>query len=545
MGKKRRFGRAAWLLLLTHLLFSPLLHADTPQSGPEVVGVIAEPAPLTVINRTVLVFRATLLGETPKVRAQRAKKVIEETLQETNDLEVRVDPILHSYLVLLGGRRAFIVTPLDAAADSITAGEAAEQAAENLRLVVEETRQARSLRFLLTAIGYSAAATLVFFMLVKAAGYCRRKLLGLLPKLMGKHSERLKVGHTQLFDLQNLYYLIDRSLWLLYWLVVLLFCYQWLGFVLSQFPYTRSWGESLNIHLMELLNYLVSGILRAMPGLVVALSIFFIARGISAFSKRVLRRMARPGTLKWLTAETLQPTMRLTSLAIWLFALVMAYPYLPGSGTDAFKGLSVLLGLMISLGATSVIGQGAAGLILTYTRTMRVGEFVRVGDYEGTVTEVGIFTTTIRTGLGEVLTLPNSMITGSVTKNYSRIVEGPGYVVDTVVTIGYDTPWRQVEAMLLEAARRTEGVLQTPAPQVFQTALSDFYPEYRLVAQAIPSEPRPRAQLLSLLHANIQDVFNEYGVQIMSPHYLGDPEQPKWVPKEQWHAVPPKPENTA
>lgn len=545
MGKKRRFGRAAWLMLLTHLLFSPLLHADTPQSGPEVEGVIAEPAPLTVINRTVLVFRATLLGETPKVRAQRAKKVIEETLQETNDLEVRVDPILHSYLVLLGGRRAFIVTPLDAAADSITASEAAEQAAENLRLVVEETRQARSLRFLLTAIGYSAAATLVFFMLVKAAGYCRRKLLGLLPKLMGKHSERLKVGHTQLFDLQNLYYLIDRSLWLLYWLVVLLFCYQWLGFVLSQFPYTRSWGESLNIHLMELLNYLVSGILRAMPGLVVALSIFFIARGISAFSKRVLRRMARPGTLKWLTAETLQPTMRLTSLAIWLFALVMAYPYLPGSGTDAFKGLSVLLGLMISLGATSVIGQGAAGLILTYTRTMRVGEFVRVGDYEGTVTEVGIFTTTIRTGLGEVLTLPNSMITGSVTKNYSRIVEGPGYVVDTVVTIGYDTPWRQVEAMLLEAARRTEGVLQTPAPQVFQTALSDFYPEYRLVAQAIPSEPRPRAQLLSLLHANIQDVFNEYGVQIMSPHYLGDPEQPKWVPKEQWHAVPSKPENTA
>ncbi|MGO0108575.1 mechanosensitive ion channel family protein [Pseudomonas putida] len=545
MGNKRRFGRAAGLMLLIHLLFSPLLHADTPQPGPEIEGVIAEPAPLTVINRTVLVFRATLLGETPTVRAQRAKKVIEDTLQETNDLEVRVDPILHSYLVLLGGRRAFIVTPLDAAADTITTGEAAEQAAENLRLVVEETRQARSLRFLLTAVGYSAAATLVFFMLVKAAGYCRRKLLGLLPKLMGKHSERLKVGHTQLFDLQNLYYLIDRSLWLLYWLLVLLFCYQWLGFVLSQFPYTRSWGESLNIHLMALLNYLISGILRAMPGLAVALSIFFIARGISAFSKRVLRRMARPGTLKWLTAETLQPTMRLTSLAIWLFALVMAYPYLPGSGTDAFKGLSVLLGLMVSLGATSVIGQGAAGLILTYTRTLRVGEFVRVGDYEGTVTEVGMFTTTIRTGLGEVLTLPNSMITGSVTKNYSRIVQGPGYVVDTVVTIGYDTPWRQVEAMLLEAARRTDGVLQTPMPQVFQTALSDFYPEYRLVAQAIPSEPRPRAQLLSLLHANIQDVFNEYGVQIMSPHYLSDPEQPKWVPKEQWHAAPSKPENTA
>jgi len=526
-----------------YLMFPPLLQADSPQAMPELEGVIADPAALTVLNRTVLVFRASLLGETPQVRAQRAKKVIEDTLHETNELQVRVDPILHSYLVLLGGRRAFIVTPLDAAANDITAGDAAEQAAENLRLVVEETRQARSLRFLLTAIGYSVAATLVFFLLAKGARYCRRKLVGLLPRLMGKHSERFKVGHTPLFDMQNLYYLIDRSLWLLYWLVLLLLCYQWLGFVLSQFPYTRSWGESLNIHLMELLNYLISGILRALPGLAVALSIFFIARGISAFSRRVLRRMARPGTLKWLTAETLQPTMRLTSLAIWLFALVMAYPYLPGSGTDAFKGLSVLLGLMISLGATSVIGQGAAGLILTYTRTLRAGEFVRVGDYEGTVTEVGMFTTTIRTGLGEVLTLPNSMITGTVTKNYSRIVQGQGYVVDTVVTIGYDTPWRQVEAMLLEAARRTEGVLQEPQPQVFQTALSDFYPEYRLVAQAVPSEPRPRALLLSLLHANIQDVFNEYGVQIMSPHYLGDPEQAKWVPREQWHAAPSKPEN--
>jgi small-conductance mechanosensitive channel len=242
-----------------------------------------------------------------------------------------------------------------------------------------------------------------------------------------------------------------------------------------------------------------------------------------------------------LNHETLQPTTRLTSLAIWLFALAMAYPYLPGAGTDAFKGLSVLIGLMISLGASSVVGQAAAGLILTYTRTLRPGEFVRIGEYEGTVTELGMFTTRIRTGLGEVLTLPNSMITNSVTKNYSRTVQGAGYVVDTTVTIGYDTPWRQVEAMLLEAARRTAGILQDPVPQVFQTALSDFYPEYRLVAQAIPSQPRPRAELLSVLHGNIQDVFNEYGVQIMSPHYFADPQEEKCVPRDQWYAAPAQP----
>jgi small-conductance mechanosensitive channel len=117
-------------------------------------------------------------------------------------------------------------------------------------------------------------------------------------------------------------------------------------------------------------------------------------------------------------------------------------------------------------------------------------------------------------------------------------VRGQGFIVDTTVTIGYDTPWRQVEAMLTEAARRTPGILDNPSPHVFQTGLSDFYPEYRLVAQAVPSQPRPRAEILSVLHANIQDVFNEYGVQIMSPHYLGDPAQAKVVAPADWYAAP-------
>ena len=134
--------------------------------------------------------------------------------------------------------------------------------------------------------------------------------------------------------------------------------------------------------------------------------------------------------------------LALGALFIGLFALAMAYPYLPGAQTEAFKGLSVLLGLMISLGASSIIGQGAAGLILTYSRTIKIGEYIRIGDQEGTVTEMGMFTTRIRTGLGEELTLPNSLITSSVTKNYSREVKGRGYILDTVVTIGYDTPWR-------------------------------------------------------------------------------------------------------
>jgi len=143
--------------------------------------------------------------------------------------------------------------------------------------------------------------------------------------------------------------------------------------------------------------------------------------------------------------------------------------------------------------------------------------------------------------MGVELALPNSFVLSNVTKNYSRTVRGIGFVVDVTVTIGYDTPWRQVHAMLIEAATRTHGVLAEPAPRVFQVALSDFYPEYRLVCQAVFTEPRPRAEVMNAIHANIQDVFNEYGVQIMSPHYFADPAESKTVAKDKWYSAPAKP----
>ncbi|PVZ41053.1 mechanosensitive ion channel family protein [Pseudomonas sp. CC120222-01a] len=535
MARRMLAGLAACLALAATLL------CGSSQAIEEVASASAEPAELKIANRSIVVFHATLLGEVPAARVRRAEAVINEQLDDGFAGRVSVDPIQDSYMVLLGDRRAFIVSPRDLIGGDLDARQGAEQAAQRLSQVVEEARQAHSLRFLLVALGLSAAATLIYLALVKLCLWLHGKALSWLPQRVRKHTSALRIGRTQLVDSSNLYPLLRRLLALLRWTFILLLTYEWLTFVLQRFPYTRPWGESLNLYLLGLLRHVLTGIVDAVPGLLIALLIFFIARGFSAFSKRLLERLARPGTISWLTQETLQPTTRLTALAIWLFAVAMAYPYLPGADTDAFKGLSVLIGLMISLGATSVVGQAAAGLILTYTRTLRPGEYVRIGEHEGTVTELGMFTTSIRTGLGEVLTLPNSMITGAVTKNYSRVVQGQGYVVDTTVTIGYDTPWRQVEAMLLEAAKRTDGVLQTPQPQVFQTALSDFYPEYRLVAQAVPSEPRPRAELLTMLHANIQDVFNEYGVQIMSPHYLGDPEQDKVVPRESWYNAPASP----
>ena len=218
---------------------------------------------------------------------------------------------------------------------------------------------------------------------------------------------------------------------------------------------------------------------------------------------------------------------------------LMAYPYLPGSSTNAFKGLSVLIGLMVSIGGASVVGQALSGLILMYSRPFRIGDYIRVGEHEGTVVEMGMYQTRVRTGLGDELVLPNALVLGTVTTNYSRPGVGDGgFLLHASVTIGYGTPWRQVTALLEEAARRTPGVTGVPAPRVYQTELADFYVHYRLVAQAVQKEPGARAQAQSLLCQNILDVFNEHGVQIMSPHYLGDPAAAKVVPKGRWFEPP-------
>jgi len=165
-----------------------------------------------------------------------------------------------------------------------------------------------------------------------------------------------------------------------------------------------------------------------------------------------------------------------------------------------------------------------------------VGDYVRIDDYEGTVMSIGTLSTKLRTPRDEEINIPNTVIVSTTTRNYTRLNREKGAPIATTVTIGYSSPWRQVHAMLLEAARRTPGLRTSPEPRVLQTALSDFYVEYTLVSRL--EEPEARVRTLSVLHANIQDIFNEYGVQIMSPHYEGDPEGKVWVPREKWHEAP-------
>jgi small-conductance mechanosensitive channel len=224
---------------------------------------------------------------------------------------------------------------------------------------------------------------------------------------------------------------------------------------------------------------------------------------------------------------------------VWGLGIAVAYPYLPGASSEAFKGLSVLLGLMITLGSAGLVNQAMSGLVVVYSRALSKGDFVELNDVQGVVTEVAALSTKIVNVRREEITIPNSVLISSPIRNYSKLPGGQGTLLSAKVTIGYDAPWRQVHALLIEAARKTPAVRGTPAPFVYQRALSDFYVEYELFVSI--DRPLERIPILSALLAGIQDEFNAHGVQIMSPHFFAQPANAVVVPKDQWHAPPAQP----
>jgi small-conductance mechanosensitive channel len=312
--------------------------------------------------------------------------------------------------------------------------------------------------------------------------------------------------------------------------------YIWLTFVLSRFAYSRPWGQTLGGFLIDTLTRMAAAVVDHLPNLITLAVILIITRVVAAAAGAWFRAIERGDLpLSWLDPLAAKAARRLAVLAIWVFAITVAYPYVPGANTEAFKGVSVFVGLMVSLGSVGIVGQILGGLFVTFNRALRPGDVVKVGNVQGVVKELGLVSVTLTTRAQEEVTIPNSVVVADAIRNFSRAPAG-GVVLSTSVTIGYDAPWRQVRAMLLLAAARTDGVLREPAPVVFETALSDFYVEYELVAYGAVSVPRP--VVMSRLHEQILDAFNEQGVQIMSPHFEGQPDKPAIVERSKWFAAP-------
>jgi small-conductance mechanosensitive channel len=533
------------LLLITLLMFLwPTAAIPAEQAGKGIAAAKAvdaalAPATLKIQNRPIVTMRGTILGYTPKQRVEAAEARIQLLIERGEAGPVSAVTRPEGMMVRIGDKGVFVVTPADI---NEPAGEALDEvsnrAVQNLTQALKEVDEATHGELLLHAIGLAVAATIILMLALAAMRRIHRWLSAHLADVVGPRLKKLAIGgFTQHID--GIILFIRGIVGLTAWALAVVSLYLWLTFSFKKFPYSRPWGEQLHNYMTEGVKAILLTVVDFIPGLVIVAVIFLITRFLARLA-RLFFDAVESGrvTVPGLYAETAQPTRRIVTVILWLFAIVMMYPYMPGSDSNAFKGVSVFVGLLLSIGSAGTVNQAVSGLMLMYSRALRVGDFVQIGETVGTVVALGMFSTRIRTPWSEIVSLPNAVIVGTTTKNYSREEETGGALLTTTVTIGYNAPWRQVHAMLIEAAHRTEGLLTDPPPRVLQRSLSDYYVEYMLGARI--ANPQKRIAVLDTLHRNIQDVFNEYGVQIMSPHYMADPAEKVWVPKEKWHEAPAK-----
>lgn len=380
-------------------------------------------------------------------------------------------------------------------------------------------------------------ATAVFLgsvvVLVLLAGGVRRWMVARLrPRILALHIKALGI-----LPGEQLWASMAATARAVRFLLLLLLAYLYAQFALEQFPSTRPVAQQLAGYLLDPLRTMGGQLLEELPSLMFLLVLFVVVRFVLRFLKFWFAAVASGALhVAGFEPQWAEPTYRLVRIGVVAFGLVVAYPYIPGSGSEAFKGLSIFAGVLFSIGSSSFISNYMAGYTLIYRRLFAVGDRVQIDGVVGEVMEVRVQVTRLRTYKNEEVIIPNSTILNSVVKNYTKLAASRGLILHTAVGIGYEVPWRQVEGMLLTAAERTSGVLKDPKPFVLQTGLGDFAVNYEI--NAYVGGTAEVAQRYDELHANIQDVFNEYGVQIMTPAYEGDPEVAKTVPREQWHAAP-------
>ena len=537
----RPFLLAALLLVIPMPVLAQPAVSTGKVAAPEKPAPALPPATLTVWNRRIMVFRAPIWQVNPAERAARAAQRIEAIEDDMRPQDVRAEAAavgdLSGVLVLARNQILFAIVPGDLdPGTGETLESVSHHAVGQIRAVLQARGAQRRLPVLLQGIALSIVATGI---LAAALWLIRRAA----DRGLARVTSATRPHASLLFglDLWPFLHAAERTaVAATAWGLSLVAGYLWLAFVLHQFPYTKPWGSQLGTYIVDFLGELATGALHAMPGLF-AVVVIFVATRFAVRIVDVLFRSVEQGmvAVRGLQPDTAGATRRIITVLIWIFALTVAYQYIPGSESDAFKAVGVFAGLMISLGSAGLVNQVMSGLVMVYARALRPGELVRAGEVVGVVSEVGLLSTKVVTPRSEEVTIPNAVLAGTMVTNYSRRVGAEGAIISTTVTIGYDAPWRQVHALLLLAAERTVGVLKQPRPCVLQKGLADFYAEYELrahIASAIL-----RFQVLSDLHAQIQDAFNEFGVQIMSPNFEAQPDRPVVVPPAAWYAAPAQP----
>ncbi|WP_243384309.1 mechanosensitive ion channel family protein [Geothrix alkalitolerans] len=412
----------------------------------------------------------------------------------------------------------FTVTEADAAAAGTEKSALAEQRRAAVEQVLVQFRPANRLKRLAAGAALALLASLAAWVLYRLI----RRLMGALrirlePRALAMAAQ-LRFQDLELIPKDRARQLLNLLGGGLQILVLLVVGYAYLSVLFGMFPWTRGLTWRLFHAVLQPLSVAGRAILDYLPNLFY-LAIIFLGTRYALRFLRLIFEAIQDHRLKFASfhPDWADPTHKLAKLVTLAIALVLAFPYLPGSGSEAFKGVSLFLGVIVSFGSSGAMGNVIAGVLLTYMRPFRIGDRVQIGDATGDVIERSALATRLRTIKNVEISIPNATILASQVHNYSASAGEGGLILHSTVTIGYDVPWRTVHGLLLDAAVATEGLLEVPAPFVLQTSLDDFYVSYQINAYTL--EPRRMADLRSSLHQHIQEAFNRAGVEIMSPHY--------------------------
>jgi len=509
--------------------------AGRDESGPPTA---VSTAPVTLDGRVLFELRGTSAYPAAERTARVAKLV--RGLAASADFDPANLSLVEdgSIARIMADDRVLIsLVDADARLEGVTRHELALVALARIREAIEHYRTEREPEALVAASVRAIGATVVLALGLAFALWLRRRLDRWIAARVQERLRSLGAESVQAGSSERVGELARSALRGLRLVVVLVALFFYVEVVLSLFPWTRPFYVQVRGWVVGPLETMGRAVVNQIPDLIFLILLCLLLRWATRLIRLFFEAVGRGAvTLTGFEPDWAMPTYKLVRLAVIAFGVVVAYPYIPGSRTDAFKGLSILAGVALSIGSSTMIGNTLAGYMLIYRRAFRAGDRVRIGAVTGDVVSIRPQATDIRTPKNEQVVVPNSVILGSDVVNYSTLARSRGLILHTTVGIGYETPWRQVESMLLLAAGRTPGLLRKPAPFVLQTSLGDFAVSYELNVYC--DQPQSMAGLYTELHRQILDAFNEYGVAIMTPAYVADPEEPKVVPRQKWFAAP-------
>jgi small-conductance mechanosensitive channel len=508
---------AALLCLLTVMASPAVL---TAQQGPQPSDHGNPGEPVTVQGREVFRIYEAFGPLSAHERADRVSERLEK-LAYTPGADITAVTLSESDYgteIKLGDQTLTIVSDADAKYMHAARAALAKYYAQKISEALVQARQERGARFLIKAAIYALVTLLVYILLVWLVVVGSRRLLNRLQRPGTPLIKGIKIQKSEILAGQRLARILAGLVRLLRAIIIFILTWVFLGTEFKFFPWTRVHGKQLLEYVAAPVRYVGTAILNYLPKLFYIAVFVAVMYYVLKFVRILAREFERGNiSIRGFYPEWILPTYRIIRFLLIAFTAVLVYPYLPGENSPAFKGVGIFLGVLVSLGSTSAVANVVAGIMLTYTRGFRVGDWVKIGDNIGDVTSQNVLATHLRTFQQEEVVIPNSVVLNSHVINYSLLGQTEGVILHTSATIGYDVPWRTVERLMIEAALKTPDILADPAPFVLQKALDDSYVQYEI--NAYTRNPHAMFVTYSNLHANIQDCFYAAGVEIMSPVY--------------------------